>query len=376
MYSFLLTLGGLFLGIGVGCAAANTELPDKRFKPGAAIWPDTDGNHIIAHGGGILEHDGVYYWYGEQRRDERFGNAVRVYSSTDLYTWTNHGAVINHVDVFPDSILERPKVIYNEATDKFVMWWHQELPGLKYEAARTAVATADSPLGPFTFIRSFRPNVGRLPINAPIKSIRDRDEWVELVEAAGEWPYNAAAGSAFLRDLPIGQMARDLTLYKDDDDTAYLIFSSEENQTLHVAELDEDYTNFTGRFSRALPGGQNEAPAIWKHDGKYYMIASGLTGWAPNAARSHVAGSLLGEWTPLGNPMRGGPNPHNGLGPDLTFGAQSTFVLPIGEDRFLAMFDVWTPEEGLNKSRYVWLPIEMDGGRPIIDWRDEWSLEE
>lgn len=29
------------------------------------VFPDTEGNHINAHGGAIMEHDGTYYWYGE-----------------------------------------------------------------------------------------------------------------------------------------------------------------------------------------------------------------------------------------------------------------------------------------------------------------------
>lgn len=27
-------------------------------------------------------------------------------------------------------------------------------------------------------------------------------------------------------------------------------------------------------------------------------------------------------------------------------------------------------------STYVWLPIRFDGDRPVIEWRDEWSLSE
>lgn len=34
------------------------------FKPGA-LWPDSNGVHINAHGGGILFHEGIYYWFGE-----------------------------------------------------------------------------------------------------------------------------------------------------------------------------------------------------------------------------------------------------------------------------------------------------------------------
>ena len=48
-----------------------------------------------------------------------------------------------------------------------------------------------------------------------------------------------------------------------------------------------------------------EAPAIFKHKGKYYFIASGCTGWAPNAARSAVAKNIAGPWTELKNPCVG-----------------------------------------------------------------------
>ncbi|MGC3957443.1 MAG: hypothetical protein QM813_05620 [Verrucomicrobiota bacterium] len=38
--------------------------PPATFIPGA-VWNDTTGNPINAHGGGMLYHNGVYYWYGE-----------------------------------------------------------------------------------------------------------------------------------------------------------------------------------------------------------------------------------------------------------------------------------------------------------------------
>jgi hypothetical protein len=38
-----------------------------QFKPGE-IWTDTSGNPINAHGGGILYHNKVYYWYGEIKK--------------------------------------------------------------------------------------------------------------------------------------------------------------------------------------------------------------------------------------------------------------------------------------------------------------------
>ena len=76
------------------------------------------------------------------------------------------------------------------------------------------------------------------------------------------------------RDLEGGQMSRDMTVYVDDDGKAYHIYSSEENLTLQIAELTDDYTAHTGRYVRVAPGGHNEAPAIFKHNGTYWMITS------------------------------------------------------------------------------------------------------
>ena len=50
--------------------------------------------------------------------------------------------------------MERPKVIYNAKTGKFVMWLHLELKGQGYGPARAAVAVSDSPAVP---IVSFAP---------------------------------------------------------------------------------------------------------------------------------------------------------------------------------------------------------------------------
>lgn len=339
--------------------SANAAL--SIFTPGADVWPDTDGVHINAHGGGILYHEGTYYWFGEHKVAGRRGNSaqvgVRCYSSTDLYNWKNEGVALA-VSEDPESeivrgcVIERPKVIYNAATKKFVMWFHLELRGQSYRAARTGLATADNVTGPYTYLRSHRPNPGKQPINP------ERDPFTELVE----------------RDLSGGQMARDMTLFVDDDGTAYHIHASEENQTLHICELTDDYTDFTGVYSRVFPGALNEAPAVCKYNGRYYLISSGCTGWSPNEARSAVADNILGPWKALGNPAVG-TNPHNNMGSNKTFGGQSTFILPVQgkRDAYIAMFDIWTPRNPID-GHYIWLPVTFKDDRIIIEWIDEWDL--
>lgn len=111
-----------------------------------------------------------------------------------------------------------------------------------------------------------------------------------------------------------------------------------------------------------------EAPAIFKKDGIYYFMGSGCTGWAPNAARSASAPSIWGPWTELGNPCEG-------EGSQLTFNSQSTFILPVAckANTFIYMGDRWNPKNAID-GRYVWLPIEFDGDRFKIHWRDSWRF--
>ena len=80
----------------------------------------------------------------------------------------------------------------------------------------------------------------------------DYEEWW-----TPEWIEAVKKGLFIHRDLIGGQMSRDMTLYVDDDDKAYHIYSSEENLTIHIAELSDDYNEYTGKYIRIEPGGHN-----------------------------------------------------------------------------------------------------------------------
>jgi len=365
-----------------GAAQAAPTTYDS-FRPGE-LWYDTDGEVINAHGGGILYHEGVYYWFGEYRRGSdtprelRAMPGVSVYSSTDLYNWTFEGLALEVVDepghdIERGAILERPKVIYNRRTGEFVMWFHLELRGQGYEAARTAVAVADSPTGPYTFVASMRPLAGAWPRGFDAAARRPVPGELDIEWWTPEWRRAVDGGLFVRRDFGGGQMSRDQTVFVDRDGTAYQIAAAEENLSLHIRELDENYTGFTGRWIQIFPGGHNEAPAIFEHEGSYYLLASGATGWNPNAARSFRARSIWGPWEALGNPMVG-VNPANEMGPELTFGGQSTFMLPVPgkPGAFIAMFDMWRPQNHVD-SRYMWLPVTLEADRFTIRWVSEWD---
>lgn len=354
-------------------AAGNKEITQGE------IWPDTDGRHINAHGGCVLHHDGRYYWYGEHRADRSSGariqEGVTCYSSDDLVKWKPEGMALqvpdcDSCDFTRGCTIERPKVIYNDSTGKFVMWFHLELKGRGYEAARCASAVSETPVGPFTFMGSGRVNPGCYPVDMP-QELRDTEWDCSAYEWwTPEWRDAVERGMLMKRDLDGGQMSRDMTLFVDDDGKAYHIYSSEENLTLNIAELTDDYLSHNGRYVRVAPGGHNEAPAIFKRDGRYWMVTSGCTGWAPNEARLMTADSIFGPWTQL-------PNPCAGPQAELTFGGQSTYVFPVQgkKDAYVAMFDRWRPEN-LADSRYVWLPVEFkEDGVPALNWRESWSPE-
>lgn len=320
-------------------AGGKATSKQTTIKPGK-VWYDTNGDTINAHGGGLLYHKGKYYWYGEYKKGKTVlpswatwecyrtdVTGVSCYSSTDLVNWKFEGNVLPAVkddpthDLHTSKVLERPKVIYNKKTKKFVMWAHVE--SADYSKACAGVAVSDSPIGPFKYQGSFRPN---------------------------------------------GAMARDQTVFVDDDGRAYQFYSSENNQTLYISELTDDYLKPSGRFTRNFIGKAREAPAVFKHEGRYYMLSSGCTGWDPNVAELAVADSIMGPWRVVGNPCTG-PNA------DKTFYAQSTYVQPIQgqKNAYVALFDRWKKKD-LQDSRYVWLPVVIaTDGSITIPWKEEWT---
>lgn len=62
------------------CGCSNEPLQPIR---SGEIWPDNNGEHINAHGGGVMYHDGTYYWFGENKCDTTSSAMVGVmcYSS-------------------------------------------------------------------------------------------------------------------------------------------------------------------------------------------------------------------------------------------------------------------------------------------------------
>lgn len=345
-------------------------------KPGE-IWPDNNGVHINAHGGGMLFFEGSYYWFGEFKSDRSNSALVGVtcYSSNNLTNWKNEGIALSvekdnpASDITRGCIIERPKVVFNKKTGLFVMWFHLELKGQGYAAARAGVAVSENVTGPYRYLHSNRPNAGKWPLEFPEAWKKPEPSVFDLKWWTPEWYKAVEAGLYTCRDFEGGQMSRDMTIFVDDDDKAFHIYSSEENLTLNIAELSDDYQSHSGKYIRLAPAGHNEAPSIFKKDGTYFLITSGCTGWDPNAARCFKAKNIWGPWTALKNPWQGERA-------NISYDSQSTFIFPVQgkKEQFIFMADRWRPRNP-SDGRYIWLPIEFKDGAPILNWRDSWSLD-
>ena len=164
-------------------------------------------------------------------------------------------------------------MLYNNKTGKYVIWFHADgrtpTNSADYGKAKAGVAVADSPAGPFQLLGSYKLNYHKASDGGP-----DGDY---------SYGYDGWDGRGSVRDM---------NLFQDDDGTAYVIYSSDGNQTTYISRLNEAYTGLAADRDEAVEGEDfirafgwsREAPAMFKYNGKYYIINSGCTGWAPNAA--------------------------------------------------------------------------------------------
>jgi hypothetical protein len=116
---------------------------------------------------------------GEDKTNGAYFQQINCYSSQNLVEWTYVGPLLmvqENVDLGPNRIVERPKVIYNSQTDKYVLWMH--IDNSDYSEAKVGVATGDTVCGSYDYL--------------------------------GSWQ-------------PLGYQSRDIGLFLDDDGSAYLL---------------------------------------------------------------------------------------------------------------------------------------------------------
>jgi beta-xylosidase len=230
---------------------------------------------------------------------------------------------------------ERPKIIYNERTGQFVLWCHYvKYPGNHGRGTGDAdigLAICDTVNGKYTWLGYSRPI--------------DEYGWV-----------------------------RDMTVYKDFDGSAYLIYdrhisvpNSGDDRCLYVVKLSDDYLSFTDTYKRIESAAWREAPVILFKDGYYYIVTSGLTGWETNQAKAFRTKHLLDEWEDLGDPCVDDFT-------HTTFNTQGTNAFYInGTDKQIIMLERHNTKNFLECS-YVWLIPKLENGTVKIEYLKDWKI--
>ena len=356
----------------------STPLPYSSIKPGQ-IWLDTQGKPIQAHGFQVMEHNGTYYWYGENKEFTTRGShvwtyGIRCYQSKDLYNWEDCGLIIkpdttNYLSPLHYSQnLDRPHIIYCKKTGKFVCWIKS-----MDEDGYFVILQADDIKGPYHYVRSLKPE---------------------------------------------GYGVGDFDLYADVQSCKGYVWFERPHWEMICADLSDDYTNVTQNYSCHFVGQRppftREAPTHFIYGGKHYLFTSGTTGYYPNESMVATFDKVHGKYRSLGNPHPTDKYHHS-------FCSQITDVVKVpGRKLYIAVADRWMPQiantwEAVNEAKrmipkyknhqpfakdfsepktkdkrndvrttwdvtyngtYVFLPITFKDGVPRIEWKDEWRIED
>jgi hypothetical protein len=323
----------------------------KNFRPGQA-WSDTNGKLIQAHGGSVLYHNGVYYWYGEDKETYKPGgkvwhNGVRLYASPDLYNWTDKGTILEVADdisnpMHPERIMDRPHIVYNKRTKQFVMW--VKFAGTNEDHSDwltqyMGIAVSDDITKPFKMVKTIH---------------------------------------------PLGMATGDFDLWIDERDGKGYFIADRVHTEVIIADLTDDYLDVTGNYSSHFPHSEpplaREAPCFFKKEDKYYVISSGTTGYNPNPTEVAVSKLAHGDYDVLGKFCF---DDEKGTSFDCQF--SSVFKHPTRYGLYIAIGDRWKAKTSLVNGReeaetseatYVWVPIRFHGDMAYVSWEDEWQLEE
>jgi len=332
MLAFMALL--LWSGIGSGSVGLVTADYIRPGSPTAPHWNDTDGNRIEAHAAGLFFDDPTqrWYWYGEsQKTDDLRTHGVNCYSSQKLVgPWKFESQVLSQKDISDGGgpfVVERPKVLYNNLTKMYVMWFHLDNSGYTYRHA--AVAVSPTPNGHFRYLYSLKPD---------------------------------------------GIPSLDMSLFLDPLDQKGYFIRSCDNSYVGISLLTDDYLNTTGIISTH---DVFEGMALFRlPNGTYYVITSHLTGWAPNPLMLfRAAGPSLHDpqWVDMGNPT----------GDQQSFFSQPTYVVSQtdkkGQLYWIYLGDNWVhgdPTGQLINASYIWLPMEFSDTNITIPWRWEWDPED
>ncbi|KAF9468664.1 glycosyl hydrolase [Collybia nuda] len=313
-----------------GSSAVVSARKNRYIVPGAT-WYDTDGEVLSAHAGGIVKTNGIWYWFGQNERleDKDLFSGLNVYSSSDLLNWKNEGRALSPIpgtDIGPEKVVERPKAVFNEPTQTWVLWFHAD--NSTYGQLRQGVATSPNITGPYVFKESFQ---------------------------------------------PLGKPSQDFGLFQDVDGSSYALYSNGDADIDHdnlIVRMNANFTNVE-EVVYTFFNFDLEAPNILYTGKRYYILMSHKTGYRPNNVVTFSAEKLAGPWSVQSYIAELGTR---------TWNSQSTFTITAGEGHhktYIYAGDQWATAADLYDSRYVWLPADINDstGSLRIDWHDLYSID-
>lgn len=285
------------------------------------------GDAIDAHDGEIAYFNGIYYLYGtsygcgfEWGHKEAPFCGFKVYTSTDLVTWQDRGALFDASTKIWQTRCDgntygcfRPHVIYNKSTAKYVLWINVYDNRVGYR-----VFTSSKPTGPF------------------------------IEQAEPKLAVNSEAAVAGLNN-------GDHDTFVDDDGTAYLAYTDwRAKGAIAVEQLSAGYLTGTGKVTKAITPGETEAPSLFKRKGIYYLVYSDPNcGYCSGTGASYrTAPSPMGPWS-------------EGIRiSDNSCGGQPSFVSSIklkSGEIFLFGSDLWNNgAKNESLANYYWSPLTFD----------------
>ncbi|RZM29016.1 MAG: hypothetical protein EOO88_06635 [Pedobacter sp.] len=304
--------------------AYQTTLTNFNTKGQQTIRFDNMGEAVDAHDGEIAVFNGVYYLYGTSygcgfewgKKDAPFCG-FKVYSSTDMVTWTNRGLLFDASTQVWQSRCNgstygcfRPHVVYNKTTRTYVLWINVYDNRVGFR-----VFTSSAPTGPFTEVAE--PTLA-VNSNSPVAGLNNGDH----------------------------------DTFVDDDGKGYIAYTDwRTTGTIVIEELTSDYLSGTGKHVKAVTAGNTEAPSLFRRKDLYYVTYSDPNcGYCAGTGTSYkTAKSPLGPWS-------------EGIKiSDNSCGGQPSFVSPIELTSgyiYLYGSDLWNnaaKNEAL--ANYYWAPL-------------------
>lgn len=293
-------------------------------KNGKAAVATNTGATVQAHAPGFIRVGDIWYMCGEDRAagpSAPWTPDVNLYSSVDLVNWKFERKIIQNGVTTPElgngRFIERPKLLYNPKTGKYVVWCHYEQGN--YGASEAACFECDS-------------------VNGAYKKV-----WT---------------------GRPLGTKSRDCNVFQDNDGSAYFISTTDENSNLGLFRLSDDYHSAVEK-TVLFAGQGREAPAIVRVGDRYFMFNSACSGWDPNQCKMSHSANIKSGWTGLSN-----------VGNYNAYDTQAAAILTIKGTKkttYLYVGDRWQDPD-LVGTKTIIFPITFNGTTATLNYRERFDI--